>query len=348
MTPLSFGFGMISAQHDPADQRSDADLYEDVLDLCAFAERLGFDAVWVTEHHFVDDGYMPSLLPVCAAVAARTHRIRIGTGVLLAPLHHPLRIAEDAATVDLLSRGRLTLGLGAGYRAEEFAGLGVDQSRASAALESTIGILRAAWSGGPVATSGSASVRVTPRPYTPAGPPIWLGARKRPGIRRAARLSDGFLAARVSPEEFGAQVGVLAEEVERAGRDPSQLTVGVHCPVFAWPWGDAWAQVVDRLHYLEWKYGDMVAEPYGTRAQARIRPSLSREAEQTLRDGAIVGLPAEVAETIAAYAAQAGPFSFHFVARLYWPGLDPGLQREAMAVFASEVMGTVRAAVARR
>ena len=121
---ITFGLGMISAQHDPRDPRTEAGIYADLLDLCAAAEAAGLDAVWLSEHHFVDDGYMPSLLPTAAAIAARTTRIAVATGVIVAPLHDPIRLAEDAATVDLISGGRLVLGLGAGYRDEEFAGLG--------------------------------------------------------------------------------------------------------------------------------------------------------------------------------------------------------------------------------
>ena len=96
------------------------DLYRKTLDQIVAAEKLGYDSVWVSEHHFTDDGYLPSSLLFLAAVAARTTRIRLGTLILLLPLHHPLRVAEDAAVLDILSNGRVDLGVAAGYRVEEF------------------------------------------------------------------------------------------------------------------------------------------------------------------------------------------------------------------------------------
>jgi alkanesulfonate monooxygenase SsuD/methylene tetrahydromethanopterin reductase-like flavin-dependent oxidoreductase (luciferase family) len=345
---LSFGLGMISAQHDPRDPRSDTDLYADLLDLSAYAETLGLDAVWLSEHHFVDDGYMPSLLPTAAAIAARTSRIAIGTGVVVAPLHDPVRLAEDAATVDLISAGRLVLGLGAGYRDEEFVGFGRSKDGLGAVLDETLQVLRGAWSDGTVDVGGAA-VSVTPKPHRHAGPPVWLGARSRTGIRRTARIADGLLAARVSPDEFAEQVRRLDTEAAACGRDPAELTVAVHCPVFAWPDAvEAWRLVEPHLHYVEWKYADMVAEPYGTRSVRAAQPQLTDSAREKIRGGALVGTPASVADSIAAYAVAAGRHPFHFIARLYWPGMDPSVLRTALAVYAEQVVPAVRDRTAAR
>src|SRR2546428_11912534 len=110
----------MSFRNSSRNELSYSELYRRHVDLCVEAEDLGYDTVWLTEHHFVEDGYSPSLLPIAAAIAARTKKIRIGTFVLLLPLHNALRVAEDAATVDIISNGRLDLGLGQGYRVDEF------------------------------------------------------------------------------------------------------------------------------------------------------------------------------------------------------------------------------------
>src|SRR5260221_13840979 len=126
---ISLGFGFITCQRYPGDDRSDVELYAQALDLAVQAERLGLESVWVSAHHFVDDGYLPAMLPLCAALAARTEQVRIGTGVVLAPLHDPLRLAGDGAVTDLFSAGRLILGLGLGWRGAELAGVASSLSR---------------------------------------------------------------------------------------------------------------------------------------------------------------------------------------------------------------------------
>src|SRR5438034_2189947 len=117
---VKVGIGLFTGQVPPGSDRTFAQEYREVVDLVRLAETLGFDSAWVSEHHGAGDGYLPSLLPMLAAFAEATDRLKLGTGVLLAPFHDPLRLAEDAAVVDQLSGGRLILGLGLGWREEEF------------------------------------------------------------------------------------------------------------------------------------------------------------------------------------------------------------------------------------
>src|ERR671934_3158129 len=165
---VQIGIGLFTGQIPPGSDRTFGQEYREVLDLVRLAETLGFDSAWVSEHHGSSDGYMPSLLPVLAAFAAATERIKLGTGVVLTPFHHPLRLAEDAATVDLISGGRLILGLGLGWRQEEFRMFGVPIRERVGRTTETVEILRRAWTAERFDHDGRAfryeQVRVTPRP----------------------------------------------------------------------------------------------------------------------------------------------------------------------------------------
>ena len=338
---MHFGYGLLTAQHHPDDPRSDVEIYREAIELAVEAERVGFETVWTSEHHFVDDGYMPSQLPVLAAIAARTERIRLGTGVLLAPMFDPLHLAEDAATVDLLSDGRLILGLGIGWRDEEFVGLGGADGHKGNRLEATIEVLRQAWGDGLVRGDARGIFRypdpglnVTPRPATPAGPPIWIGARAPIAVERAGRVADGYLSSGAGPAVMAERVAIVRRAAEAAGRDPDDVACAVHRPTFAWRDGDAWKRVRDRAHYMSWKYDNM-EDARGSRTRHRP-PPLTADEEAQIRRRAIVGTPEEVAEQIAEYRDMLGPAG-HFIARAYFPGLDPTIQRESLRILGEEV-----------
>lgn len=170
--------------------------YRDAVPLAVAAEQAGFDSFWVTEHHGLPDGYLPSPLTLLAALAPMTHRITLGTGLVLAPLHHPLRLAEDAVVVDRLSGGRLVLGLGLGYAEHEYRAFGVDPATRGARLDALVGALRAAWTGQPFSCPalGLHDVRVTPAPGRDI--PIWLGGYAAAAVERAGRVADGHLVGR--------------------------------------------------------------------------------------------------------------------------------------------------------
>jgi alkanesulfonate monooxygenase SsuD/methylene tetrahydromethanopterin reductase-like flavin-dependent oxidoreductase (luciferase family) len=290
----------------------------------------------------VDDGYMASLMAVAAAVAARTERIEIGTGLLLAPLHDPVRLAEDAATVDLLSHGRLLLGLGMGWRAEEFEGLGIPMSERRTRLIDAVSVLRQSWGDGLVTGTKRRrypGMSVRPKPFRPGGPPIWIGAVAEPAVRRAGRIGDGYMGGDSGPAEFAEQVGWVREGLaEAAVQRPFELSI--YQPTFAWEGEDAWPLVRDHRHYLNWKYEDM-DEARGRAGDAPQPPPLTPESEAEIRRHALVGTPEQVAEGIRVYSEAAGG-DLHFVAQLYWPGMPYQRQREAMRVFAELVAPLLR------
>ena len=170
-------FGLWYDFRNPPQWRQSPDrLYREILDQIVWGENNGFDDVWLSEHHFIEDGYLPSLLPAAAAIAARTRRIRIASGVLLMPFHNPVRLAEDIAVVDVISNGRLRLGIGQGYRAEEFDGFGVPRPERLGRTLETIEILKRAWTGERFSFDGKyfhlRDVRVLPAPVSKPHPEL--------------------------------------------------------------------------------------------------------------------------------------------------------------------------------
>jgi len=183
-------FAMRSASADPARR---ADLYEAMLDMCAWAESRRCIAAIVSQHHGVDDGYLPSPVPVAAAIAARTTTLPISVAALLLALYEPVKLAEDLAVVDLISRGRVSYVVGIGYRDEEFAMFGVDRQTRGQVTEARITQLRQLWMGRSVDINGR-SVAVTPLPFTSGGPLLAYGGGSEAAARRAGRLGMFFVA----------------------------------------------------------------------------------------------------------------------------------------------------------
>src|SRR6202521_1209384 len=138
---------MYSAQRPPDSPRTHPELYEDMLRHARLAEAGGLDSFWIAEHHFADDGYAAAVIPVCAAVLGATNQLIAGTSVAIASFYNPIRLAEDAIAADLLSGGRFVLGLGTGYRPEEFAGMAIAPETDEARLDEIAEILEKAFTG---------------------------------------------------------------------------------------------------------------------------------------------------------------------------------------------------------
>jgi probable F420-dependent oxidoreductase len=334
---MSLGFGLLSAQLRPG-ETDWTRTYDETIRLAVQAERLGFSSVWTTEHHFVDDGYMPSLLVVGAALAQATSTIQLGTGVILAPLHHPIRLAEDAATVQLLSHGRLILGLGLGWSEPEFTGLGADARRRGAAMEEILQILPQAWTGQPFSHHGAVydlpTLGVRPIPSSPI--PVLVGGGAEPALRRAARHADGMFVS-TTADKFAEQVRWVLDECQRIGRDPATFRF-VHYSILlpAASRADALARYRDAVWALNWKYSDMAAS--ATRSlPAVVPPPFDRPDESLLTGRATyAGTAEEIVEALLAIRTSAG-VPLEFVARSHLPLLDDGAQQELMVRLAKDV-----------
>lgn len=177
-------------------------MYAQALETAERADSGGIGSLWLSEHHFFEDGYLPQPLVFAAALAARTKRARIGTAVLIAPLRSAIEIAEEAAVADVVSAGRLELGLGSGYRVPEFDAFGAQPDQRFADLEDRARRVQALLSAG----------RVTPRPIQDPLP-IWIGGHKNRAGRIAGSLGAGLLS--LNPEAWT----VYCDALEEAGYD---------------------------------------------------------------------------------------------------------------------------------
>ncbi len=218
-------FGLIYDFRNPVPwQQPWAQRYEAVLDQIAWLDSdTNFEGVYITEHHFYEDGYMPSTMVVCGAIAARTKRITVGTNLIQLPLHHPVRLAEDALVNDVLSNGRFRLGVGAGYYWQEFEGVGSVLKQRPSRMKEGFDILRAAFSGESFSYEGKRvsvpEIQVSPPPIRAGGPEIWMGAFVPAAIDRVAQFADGYLA-------FGADtIPEYLAACERQGRDPDERQI---------------------------------------------------------------------------------------------------------------------------
>jgi probable F420-dependent oxidoreductase len=334
---MSLGFGLLSAQLRPG-ETDWSRVYEETISIAVEAERLGLSSVWTTEHHFVDDGYMPSLAVVSGAIAAATSTIEIGTGVILAPLHHPLRLAEDAATVSLLSQGRFTLGLGLGWSEVEFEGLGARIDQRGRAMEEILTLLPQAWTGRPFIHAGRVYQfpELAVRPVPPSRIPVLIGGGAEPAIRRAARLADGLFS-NASANGFLRQLEWLRDECDRIGRDPGELRV-IHYSVIL-PGSsadDAWAQYTNHLWQMTWKYTDMETSANRTGPPPPAPELTEDDRGALLRRATIAGSSEVIVESLLELREKAG-IPVEFVARSYFPTLEYEAQLELMQQLAEEV-----------
>ena len=190
-------------------------------------EAAGGDIVWVAERPTEPDAWIASALPVCAALAVRTKRLRVGTAVVPLLLHHPLRVAEDAATLDALSEGRFELGVGLGGDRAALSSFGIEGEDRAERLEEALELVKAAWRG-PLQFSGRhfqvEGVEVAPQPVRPGGPPVWVGAGAPVSQRRAARLGAGLI------HPVGTSSAPFLESWAAEGRDPAEARLAVLFP----------------------------------------------------------------------------------------------------------------------
>ena len=202
-------------------------LYAEILEQVRWLDTLGADLVWFTEHHFVEDGYLPSWTPVAGAMAALTHRVRFSTAICLAPFNHPIRLAEDLAILDNLSDGRIEVGLGMGYAPHEFRGFGFPVSRRVSLMEEGIEVLQKCFSGERFSYQGKRyqfeDVIITPGYVQEGGPPLWVAAMSEAGAMRAAKYNANFLPQGLRSNSYDPWI----DKLRTTDRNPGDYRVGI-------------------------------------------------------------------------------------------------------------------------
>jgi alkanesulfonate monooxygenase SsuD/methylene tetrahydromethanopterin reductase-like flavin-dependent oxidoreductase (luciferase family) len=241
-----------------------ADRYAAALDMAEWADRLGCVNITLSEHHGSADGYLPSPLPMLAAMAARTTNVGFMIAALIVPFHDPLRLAEDLVVLDHLTRGRVDAILAGGYVREEFEMFGVPSNERGKRVREAIATLQAAFTGEPFEYRGR-TVQVTPPPYRPGGPGLSLGGSSEAAARRAARLGVGFLPSLPEVWDF------YRDEVQQlGGADPGPSIIGKNRTIaLAEDPERGWKEMAPFfLHennaYGAWQAQDDVGSPYVT------------------------------------------------------------------------------------
>jgi probable F420-dependent oxidoreductase len=339
---LKVGVGLFTGQVPAGTDRSFHEEYRDYLELVRLVEAEGLDSAWVSEHHFAGDGYLPALLPLMAAFAAVTERIELGTGVVLAPFHDPIRLAEDFAVVDQLSGGRVICGLGIGWREEEFRAFGIEVGSRTRRLREIVEILRAAWNEERFTYKGKyysyEDVAVTPKPARV--PPILIGGFVDDAIRRAGRIGDGFISSRGNPERVAQSFELAAEERAKAGlTGPPVVALLQNAFVTEDPDRD-WPMVRDGIGhqlgvYAGWRAGtDLPGTPL------KVVPP----AEADIRRTTAFGTPDDVVAYLEPVVEVLGRYpDSHLILRAHYPGMAAEPAARAIELLARHVAPRVRA-----
>ncbi len=322
--------------------------YREALELAAEASRLGYHSIWASEHHGEPDGYCPSPVVACAALAVAAPNCRIGQGVALAPLYgHPMRMAEDLSVVDNLSGGRIEIGLGQGYRPPEFDQFGWNYTTRTRAFEESLDILEKAWTGERFDYAGKIySVKdglLRPPPVKAGRPPLWIGAAHPKARARAVRRRAGFLVAPLA--ELGLveyQFKSFDEEAARQGA--GRLPRAVMREILV---GDSTADAIKRHQpFIDEVYRvqytpERIGLSYVDKTTGERKPLTSDNpyfmSEQFMQERWLLGTPQDIAAKIAKWQPRLDMDQLIFTPRP--PGMSLRQAVDELEVIAKSVLG---------
>ena len=312
--------------------------YREALEEVTRAEELGFDSVWMEEHHSVTNHYWPSPFTVLAGFATRTSTVMLGTDICVAAFYHPVRLAEDVAMLDVMSGGRITLGIAIGYKPDEFALYGVDLAKRGARFEEQLAIVKGLWTEGSVSFKGAyytVEGRLEPRPVTKPHPPLWIGGWGDLTLRRAATLADNWI-----PGPTADLARLLAGkrqflELRRAAGLPAPAEWPVTRDVIIAD-SDARARALAEEHIMvayRREYAGGWRHPF-------IDASIATDLDRLMEDRFIIGGPDQCIPKIRRFVEQHG--MTHLICRTFFPGMAHAHIMRELELIAREVMPAFR------
>ena len=312
--------------------------YREALEEVIRAEDLGFDSVWMEEHHSVTNHYWPSPLPVLAGFATRTSRLVLGTDIIVAAFHHPVRLAEDIAMLDVISNGRLVLGIAIGYKPDEFALYGVALEKRGARFEEQLAIMKGLWTQERIQFNGTYYTlegRLEPKPVQKPHPPVWVGGWGDITLRRAATLADNWI-----PGPTADLTRLLAGKKQFLER---RRAAGLAAPT-EWPLTrdviiadtDQRARELAEEHIMvayRREYAGGWRHPF-------IDASVATDLDKLMEDRFIIGGPEQCVRLLRRFVEQYG--MTHLICRMFFPGMPHAHIMRGLELLAREVMPAFR------
>lgn len=336
-------FGFMEDFRNPVKwRRPFPELYAAILEQIVRGEELGYDNVWLTEHHFTEDGYNPALMATASAIAVRTSRIRIGSFILLLPFLHPVRAAEDVTCADIFSNGRIDLGIGQGYSYHEWKAFCMNRSERGERMREGIELMRRLFTEEQVSFEGRftkvADMTLSPKPVQQPHPPIWIGARGPKAVKRAAEMGYHLMAT-LGPDP----APLYVETLKAGGRDPADFKIYQLRMVYCAQTEDrAWEECQHHLFHLFDFYHDILAEAKDAEGDDAPLPITRAEdiRHSPLAEHLMIGTPEQVARKLEKF--RRDYLCTDFIMDCQFPGLDPRLGTRSLELFAKEVMPAFR------
>ncbi len=328
MATLKVGFIPIEGGH----------FYAEALEEVVRAEDLGFDSVWMEEHHSVVEHYWPSPLAVLAGFATRTSRMTLGTDIAVAPFHHPVRLAEDVAMLDVMSKGRAVLGVAIGYKPDEFALYGAALERRGARFEEQLAIIRGLWTQESLSFKGAhytVEGRLEPKPVQKPHPPIWIGGWGDITLRRAATLADNWIPGPTAD---------LARLLRGKQQFLDNRAAAGRGALAEWPLTrdviiadtDAEARELAERHIMvsyRREYAGGWKHPF-------IDAAIATDLDTVKKDRFLIGGPDQVIRDLKPFVEQYGVT--HLICRLFFPGMPHRHIMRELTLLAKEVLPAFR------